>query len=443
MKKILLIIQMFTLLYCSTKVLAQDWPQFYGPNRNGISDQKGLLKSWPVEGPKMLWSVKVGIGYGGPVIKDGKVYLLDRDDKIGDNLRCFDFSNGKEIWSFAYDAQGSVMFPGSRSVPTIDGDKIYTCGPYGNLYCIDLNTHKPLWNKNVWSDFGGVEIPTWAITQCPVIYKDLLILASQAPQAGVVAYEKLTGKVKWSTPSIGPVGYVSPIVINIGSESQVVMVTACKGGAFGQQGSDGKVVGIDPSTGKILWEYTNFQCHIPVSNAIDAGDSKILVTGGYQAGAVMIKVEKRPNGSYNVKELYKNPEFCVHTQPPVLANGNFYGQCSTNERKDGLVCMSIDGKINWKTGRAPAFDKGGIIFADGMLLITDGRTKLYLIEPDPKAFKPIATAEILKEGGTGSESDPMASRVGGSTQNWAPLALSNGKLLIRDQGRMMCIKVVK
>lgn len=411
---------------CLANLYSQDWPQFLGPTRNGVSAQKGILRSWPEKGPEVLWSVNVGIGYGGPVISDGKVYLLDRDDKVGDILRCFDLNTGKELWKFAYDAPGSVMFPGSRSVPTVDGNYIYSCGPYGNLYCIDLKTHKPVWNKNIWKDFGGGEIPRWAITQCPLVYGDLLIVASQAPQAGVVAYEKLTGKVKWATPALGSVGYVSPEIAKVGGENHVVMITASAG--RGAEASGGKVVGIDPLSGKVLWEYTNWQCGIPVPCAIDAGEGRILITGGYQAGAAMIKVEKQAAGKYNVTELYKNPEFGAHTQPPVLCNGNFYAQYSTNERKDGLVCMSIDGQVKWKTKRSPSFDKGGLIVADGMLIGTDGGTKLYLIEPDPSAFKPVASADLL---------------AGGSTQNWAPLALSDGKLLIRDQSRMMCVRVAK
>jgi outer membrane protein assembly factor BamB len=381
-----------------------------------------------------LWTTNVGIGYGGPVIKEGKVYLLDRDDKIGDKLRCFDLSNGKELWSFSYDAPGSVMFPGSRCVPTIDGSRIYSCGPYGDLYCIDINTHKVVWNKNVWKDFGGAEIPKWAITQCPVVYGDLLIVASQAPQAGVVAYEKLTGKVKWSTASIGEVGYVSPAIIKVGGENQVIMISASKRGGFGETGSGGKVVGINPLTGKILWEYTKWQCSIPIPGPVDAGEGRILVTGGYNAGAAMIKIDKKADGSYDVKELYKNPDFGSHTQNPVLVNGYFYAMFTTNERKDGLVCMSIDGQVKWKTSRAPLFDKGGAILADGVLLATDGASKLYLIEPDPAAFKPLASSELLKVT-TGDQRNP--------NQNWAPLALSDGKLLIRDQNRLMCIKVVK
>ncbi len=432
MKPGIILSSLIILLFFITNIHAQDWPQYLGPGGNSSSSQKNILRSWPQQGPEVLWTANIGIGYGGPVVKDGKVYLLDRDDKVGDKIRCFDLSSGKELWNFGYEAPGSVMFPGSRSVPALDGNLIYSCGPYGNLYCIDINTHKSVWNKNIWTDFGGGEIPKWAITQCPLVYGDLLILASQAPQAGVVAYDKLTGKVKWTTSSLGPVGYVSPAIVKIGKENHIVMMTAATG--RGASASGGKVVGIDPLTGKILWEYTNWQCGIPVPGAIDAGEGRILITGGYEAGAAMIKVAKKADGSYGVTELYKNPDFGAHTQPPVMVNGCFYAQYSTNERKDGLVCMSMDGHIKWKTGRAPLFDKGGLILADGLLLATDGASKLYLIEPDPSAFKPLATSDLLK---------PETGFKGPSNQNWAPLALADGKLLIRDQSRLICVKVVK
>ena len=417
---------------CTSDLFSQDWPQYLGPNRNSSTEQPNLLRTWPQNGPQVLWRAEIGIGYGGPVIKAGKVYLLDRDDKTGDKLRCFDLNSGKELWNFAYSAPGSVQFPGSRSVPTIDGNRIYSCGPYGDFYCIDINTHKTLWNKNIWTDFGGGQIPRWAVTQCPLIYGDLVIVASQAPKAGVVAYDKLTGSVKWTTQPIGPVGYVSPALVKVGGSNHVVMISAAQG--RGPAASGGKVAGIDPQTGKILWEYTNWQCPIPVPAAVDAGDGRILITGGYQAGAAMIKIEKKADGTFGVTELYKNADFGTHTQPPVLINGNFYAQYSTNERKDGLVCMSIDGQVKWKTMRNPLFDKGGMILANGLLLVTDGASKVYLIEPDPSAFKPVATAELLK-GDSGDQRFP--------TQNWAPLALADGKLLIRDQSRLMCVKVVK
>ena len=440
-------------IYISTVILlagiinasAQDWPQYLGPNRNSTSLQKNIMRSWPEKGPEILWTVDVGKGYGGPVVKDGKVYLLDRDEKVSDIIRCFDFSNGKELWNFAYDAPGSVQYPGSRSVPTVDGNYVYSCGHNGDLYCIDINTHKPKWNVNIWTDFGGQPLegtgrvawgprpqgrfPVWAISQCPLIYGDLLIIASQAPEAGVVAYDKLTGDVKWKTDSLGYVGYVSPAIVKVDGKDHVVMITPSTN-PFRKSSPDefnlGKVVGIEPLTGKILWEYNEWHCHIPVPSAVDAGENRVLIAGGYELGVVMLKVEKKSDNSFSVTELFKHNNFGDHTKPPILHNGYFYAQFSTNSRRDGLVCMNMNGEIMWRTRNSPRFDKGSMILVDGLILATDGRNTLFLIEPDPSGFKQLASAELL-----------------GSGLNWAPIALAEGKLLIRDQTQMKCVKVAK
>ena len=437
------VILMAAIVAITTGSTLADWPQYLGPNRNATSPEKGLLRSWPENGPEVLWTVDVGKGFGGPVVKDSKVYLLDRDDKVGDNLRCFDFSSGKELWNFAYDAPGRVMFPGSRSVPIVEGNNVYSCGHNGDVYCIDINTHKPVWNKNVWTDFGGKRLPIWAITQCPLIYGDLLIMLSQAPEAGVVAYNKSTGDVVWKTPNLVNESYASPSVVKIDGKDHIVMVISSTN-PFGNQGATqtlGNVVGIEPLTGKILWEYKQWKCHISVPSAIDAGDNKVLVVGGYELGATMIKVEKKADGSYGTTELFTTEEFGDQTKPPILLNGYFYAQFSTNSRRDGLVCMSMDGKIMWKTGRSPDFNKGSMILADGLILATDGAKTLYLIEPDPSGFKQLASAALLAE--AGSDSEGIALRVGGATQNWGPIALADGKLLIRDQNRLMCVRVAQ
>lgn len=428
-------IPLLVLLICMVNVKAQDWPQYLGPDRNSVSPQEDILRYWPETGPEVLWTVKVGKGNGGPVVKNGKVYLLDRDDEVGDFMRCFDLSNGEELWKYGYDAPGTVRFPGSRSVPVLDDDYIYSCGHNGDLYCIDITTHKPVWNKNIWTDFGGEEIPRWAITQCPMIYDDLLIMASQAPEAGVVAYNKLTGDVKWKTDSLGLVGYVSPAIVKVDNKEHVVMITASTRGR-GTPATGGNIFGIDPHNGKILWEYTNWKCIIPAPSAMDAGDNKVLIIGGYEAGAAMIKIEKKEDGNYGVTELYKNVDFGAHTKPAVFYDGYFYAQYSTNNRRDGLVCMSMDGQVMWKTGRDPAFNKGSMILADGLLFATDGDKTLYLIEPDPSGYKQLASADVLE-----IAADLAEAKYG--NQNWAPIALADGKLLIRDQSRLMCVKVAE
>lgn len=429
MKKLNLLITIVVFFAFISNVSSQDWPQYLGPNANSTSPQKGIMRSWPAIGPEVLWTVNAGPGYGGPVIKDGKVYLLDRDDKSGDIMRCFDFNNGKELWSFSYDAPGSVSYPGSRSVPTIDGNRVYSCGPYGDLYCIDIKTHKPIWNKNIMKDFGGTKIPVWAITQCPLIFVELLIVSySKDPNAGLVAYNKLTGNIIWKTDAIGNETYASPSVAKIAGEDQIVMVFSSTNTFMHREvnSSPGRIIGLKPQTGEILWDYDNWQNMIQVAPVLDAGEGRIVVVGGYEHGTAMIQVEKMKDNKFSVKEIFNHNDFGDHTKPPVLFNGYFYAQFSTNNKRDGLCCMSIDGKVMWKTMRSPLFDKGSMILADGLILATDGRKNLYLIEPDPSGFKPLASAEMLGDG-----------------QNWAPLALSEGKLLLRDQSRLMCVKVAK
>jgi outer membrane protein assembly factor BamB len=476
-------------------VFAADWPGYMGPRRDGTSTEKGLLRTWPKEGPKVLWTVPLGEGFAGPAVSRGRVYLLDRDDKVGDILRVYDLATGKELWNFAYGAPGKFEFNGSRTVPTVDGDLVYTCGPLGDLYAININTHKPVWHKNVWTDFGGGStllpyrdpprgvrgiqygapagapaaapprgagpggappappaggppsagappnvppraagpggfpapgstMPMWGITQNPLVYRNLVIVASQAPEASVVAYDKLTGELKWNAAPLGSVAYDSPSLVKVGTEDHLVMITASQG--FGRNSSGGSVNGLDPLTGKVLWTYTGWQCWIPVAHAVDAGEGRLLVTGGYRAGSAMIKIQKKTDGSYEVAELFKNPDFGTHTQPPILYKDHFYVQYTTNERSDGLVCMTMDGQVKWKTGEEPLFSKGGALLADGLMLVTDGNTKLYLIDPDPAGFKPLASADMLV-----------------SANNWAPLALVDGRLLIRDHTQMKCVQVAQ
>ncbi len=443
------------LFFFASTIKAPDWPQFLGPERNSTSPQLNLLRTWPESGPEVLWTVDLGIGYGGPVVKDGKVYLLDRDNEVGDKLRCFNLNSGEELWRFEYDAAGEVMFPGSRSVPIVDGNMVYSCGPYGDLYCLDIHSHKPAWNKNIWTDFGGDpgndtidrggfggggNFPIWAISQCPLIYGDLLIVLSQAPDAGAVAYNKTTGELVWKTANLGNESYTSPSVIKIDGEDHIVCVISSTNpiGRRDMPQTLGKIVGIEPLSGKILWEYDQWECHISVAPAVDAGDNKVLVVGGYELGAVMIQVEKQPDGTYATAELFRTEEFGDQTKPPLFIDGYFYAQFGTNNTRDGLTCMNMDGEIMWKTKRDPDFNKGSMILADGLILATDGAKSLYLIEPDPSEFKPLASAEVL----TAQENDdPRAARFG--TQNWAPIALADGKLLIRDQSRMMCVRVAE
>jgi outer membrane protein assembly factor BamB len=393
---------------------ATDWPQYLGPARNAISTETGIKKSWPSGGPEVLWTVPLGEGFGGASISKGKVYVLDREGKTGDILRVLELNTGKQEWTFAYDAPGVLDRGGSRSVPTIDGNFIYSCGPFGHFYCIDIRTHKAVWTKNIWTDYSSEDLPRWGIAQNPLIYGDLVILASQTQKKGVIAYDKGTGEEKWATPALpGKAGYVSPKIVSLAGEDHVVMISA-----------NGAVMGFNPQTGTQLWSYSGWQCRIPVPNVTEIGDGRIFITGGYRAGSAMIRVEKR-SGSFEVSEEFKTDEFGTHVHPAILFEGYLYGHCSTNETRDGLMCLSLDGNVMWKSGRNPLFDKGGFILVDGLFLSVDGNKGwLYLSKPNPEGYKELAKAKLLD-----------------TTTCWAPLALSDGRLIIRDQKQMKCVVV--
>jgi len=425
MKSLILIIAIISVL---SNICLADWCQYLGPDRNAISKEVGLKRSWSKGEPKVLWTFPLGEGFGGPAISEGKVYILDRIKNSQDVIRCIDLITGKEEWSFSYSAPGSVSHDGSRSVPTIDGNFIYTCGCFGDLYCIDKRTHKPVWHKNIWKDFDGTRIPDYGIAQNPLIYGDLLIIASQTEKAGVVAYDKLKGDVKWvSKPFPTEEGYVSPKIVNIDGADQIVMIGSSKFIKEREISYDTPVgvVGIDPLTGKVLWSYQGWRCRIPIPNVTEIGDGRLFITGGYRSGSAMIKVEKR-DGAYTVTEIYKTQAFGTHVHPPILYKGHLYAQCTDNTgRRDGLLCMDLDGNVKWKTGQSPGFDKGGMIIADDLLIGLDGlKGVLYLIEPNPNSFKVLASAKLLE-----------------TNQCWAPLALSDGKLLIRDQKQMKCVVI--
>lgn len=420
--KIVRIMLLISVFLMANQVFASDWPQYLGPDRNAVSSEKGLMRSWPADGPKVLWTVPLGEGFGGAAISEGKVYVYDRVEDKTNILRCLDLMTGKEEWTFSNDSPGSVSFDGSRSVPTIDGDRIYICDLFGNLNCIDMNTHKALWHKNIWTDFGGKDFPKWAIAQNPLIYENTVIVASQTKEVGLVAYDKQNGDIIWKTPKLPGetgfgAGYVSPTIVKISGEDHLAMITA----PSRDKTAKGAVLGYDPKTGALLWAYDGWQCGIPVPNVTEIGNNRLFITGGYHAGSALIQIDKNGN-AYTAKEIMTTKDFISHVHPAILYKGYVYSQNSDNDTQDGFGCMDLEGNIKWKTKRNPRFDKGGYILADDMIISSDGEKMLYLIEPTPTEFKVLAQAELLE-----------------TKQSWSPLALSDGKLVIRDQKQMKCI----
>jgi outer membrane protein assembly factor BamB len=440
------IISIVSLISVSFGVVRADWPQYLGPDRNGISPETGLAKSWPKGGPKVLWTKPLGDGFAGAAIRDGKVYLLDRVKSNEDVLRCYDIETGNELWNFANKDPGEFDFDGSRNPPTIDDKNVYCVGGMGTVYCISRSTHKAVWTKDLKTDFGA-KCPTWGFAQSPLRYKDLVIVAPQCAKAGAVAYNADSGEVVWETPRLcGEAGYSSPMLTNIDGLDQVVLMTPLSPPDDDDEEEDeedeeeedeedeedegppfegGGLYGVDAKTGEILWNYKGVACKITIPPVTLIGDGRMFVTGGYEAGSAMIKVVRK-RGKFQVTELFKTDQYDAQIHPALLYKDHLYLNGNSNERRDGLMCLTLDGKVLWKTRRKPSFGRGGLILADGMIYIVEGdKGHLYMVK---------ATTEKYTELG-------MVKKILKGEAMWAPLALTDGKLIIRDQQQLKCLQV--
>ena len=407
---------------CSATSLAYgaDWPWYMGPDRTGISGEENLLTLFPAEGPKELWAVSVGAGYGGPSVRDGEVYVLDREDEKRDVLRCLDLDTGKEKWRYSYDAPGSTGHSGSRTAPTVDENNVYSVGLMGDLLCVSRTTHEAVWQHNLLKEYK-IALPDWGISQAPFLYEDKIIVAPQAAQAFVVAYSRNTGDVLWEAPGEGALGYSSPRVVTLCGEDQVVMISASENRGIG------RVLGYSVEDGSLLWSWDGWQCQIPIPWATPLPDDRLFITGGYKAGSVMIQVEKGEKG-YSVRELWRLDMNSCGSQihPPIFYKDHLYVGSNSNEKELGLMCVDLNGKVLWKTKddrSLPQFERGGFMLAGKTMIALDGKKgTLHLVDPLPFGYKERSRAQVLD-----------------GSKMWAPLALSDGRLIVRSQDVMKCL----
>ena len=425
-----------------------DWPQFLGPDRNGVTEGGRIARTWPEGGPKELWRFDLGPGFGGAAISGGKVYVLDRVPRKEEVLRCLDLATGKEDWTFAYEETAKdVPSPGSRSTPAVDDKCVYTVGCFGAVHCVDKETHKAIWSHNLLKDFGdATKLPVWGVTQSPVLYKDLVIVAPQNKKVGVLAYKKADGEVAWQSQPIGSwdTAYASPAVFTVAGKETIVMLSQVAG--------KGRVnvVGIDPADGKVLWTFDKWACGIPIPSPVWCGEDRFFLTGGYDAGSAMFQVEKKGDqyvttALWNDKgrmrgadgkdkpgeEKAKERETMVsgHLHNALFYKGHLYlnGNSVQNSGVIGLVCLDLTGKILWKTDKKPGFDMGDAILVDDLILAMDGANPaggtLRLVQASPDAYKQLAEAKVLDQKKT----------------VWACMSFSDGKLIVRDNRTMKCL----
>jgi outer membrane protein assembly factor BamB len=405
----------FALLLAS-QVIAQaqgNWPQFLGPERNGISSERGLIDAWPAGGVKEVWRVSGGVGMSGLSIRDGRVVTLVQKDGQ-QSLVAVDAKTGKSKWETPLTREyKNQQGNGPRATPTIDGERVFAFTGEGTLVAAQLSDGKILWSHNVVSDLGG-KVADYGMASSPLVVGELVIVTAGAPQGCVVAYRASTGERAWNAGS-EPAGYSSPALLNVAGKLQVVVFTGSS------------VLGVSPDSGNVLWRHeyeTDYDCNI--ATPISVGDN-VFVSSGENHGSVMLKL-KSAGGKFTVEEAWSSQGtqsvLRCEWQTPILFDGKMYGLDNNGSAGPITHLTCIDAATGERVWQQPRFGKSNCIAADGKLFFSTMKGELVVVRATPKGYEEIGRQQVT-----------------GPTRQ-AP-ALAGGLLYLRDDKDIVCLDVRK
>ena len=407
------------------------WPQFRGPNRDGLATNPPKLSGdWKIFPPRELWSLDVGEGYAGVAIREGRVYLLDYDRASKQSaLRCLSLADGKEIWRFTYPLAIKRNHGMTRTVPTVTSNLVIALDSKCNVFTLDAFSGELKWSVSLVREFGA-SVPEWYAGQCPLVDGDKVILAPGGKNALLLALDLTSGKPLWQTPNPREwkMTHSSITPLDFGGRHQYVYC-ANKG-----------VIGVDAKDGALLWESTDWKIAIAtVPSPQSFPDGRIFLTGGYGAGSLMLQVETNTSNIFpsavngqtveasiappmSVRTLFRlAPEVFGATQhTPILKDGYLYGA-----RADGrFVCLDLNGKPAWASGPETTFGLGSFLIADNFIYALNDAGSLRLLAATPDRFQLLGQTQILQ-----------------GRESWGPLALAGNRLLARDLTRLICLQV--
>ena len=391
---------------------ASDWPQWRGPNRDGISTETTLLSQWPKEGPPLAWkSPGLGNGYSSVAVLGGRIFTIG-DQRGSSFVVAINETNGSQAWISKLGKPGAPGwggFTGPRSTPTVEGNLVYALGQWGELVCLDAATGAERWRKDYHQDFGGSR-PEWGFAESPLVDGQNLVITPGGGQGAVVALDKTTGAVIWRSQGFTDAAhYSSPLVADIGGVRQYIQLTAAS------------VVGIAASDGKLLWRAARKGETAVIPSPVYA-DGLVYVSSGYGAGCNLFKVTGSGN-SFSAQQVYANKVMVNHHGGVVKVGNHIYGYSDSK----GWTCQ------DFKTGNAVWQDKsklgkGSVVAAGKQLYLRqeDKPGTVALIEASPQGYKE-----------HGRFTPPQHS----DKQNWAHPVVANGKLYLRENDVLFCYDI--
>ena len=389
------------------------WSQFRGPDRDGISKaQTHLARSWDASGPRAMWDAEVGEGYAGAAIDHGRIYLMDYDrDQKQNALRCLSAENGAELWRYSYPLAVKRNHGMSRTVPAVTEQFVVAMGPKCHVVCLDASTGALRWGLDLAGQYGAT-VPPWYTGQCPLVDKGTIILAPGGPNCLLMAVVADTGAPRWRAPNPHGWKMTHSSVMTMEVQGERTYVYCANNG----------VVGVSARDGSILWETTAWKISIAtVPSPLILPGGRILLSGGYNAGSLMLQVTN-DQGQWTTRRLFKldAESFGATQHTPIFYANHIYGV-----RPDGrMVCLDLDGKTLWSSPSSDLFGLGPFLIADGMILAMNDSGLLRLIEASPQQYRRLCEARVLK-----------------GRESWGPLALADGRLYARDLTRLICLDI--
>lgn len=401
------------------------WSRFRGADfDNMVKNSVPLMDKWTADQPRILWSVELGEGHAGAAIYEGKVFLMDYDEaKREDALRCFSLTDGKEEWRRSYSVSLKRNHGMSRTVPAITADYVLTIGPRCHVMCVKRETGDLLWTMDLVRQYQ-TEVPLWFTGQCPMIDHNKAILAPGGNSL-LVAVDCASGKVLWETPNPGGLKMSHSSIIPWILNGKKMYVYSAVGGIVGisAEGAD---------EGKILWVSKKWNHSVVAPAPVCFPDGKILLTAGYGAGSMVVKVTSA-NGEYKVdvlKEYLPKDGMASEQQTPLLWNGLLFGiqPKDAGPLRNQLICVSPDDvtKVVWTSGKENRFGLGPYLIADNKLYILSDDGTLTMLQPDGKKYIQLDQKKLFD-----------------GHDAWGPIAVADGYMVLRDSKTMYCINVSK
>lgn len=399
--------------------LAADWPQWRGPNRDGISAEKGLIDKFPADGPKLLWKktelTDIGAGYGQPAVVGGKMYIIGADGAKQDAkefVTCLNVKDGSQVWQTKLTTSAGKFLDGwgggPRATPTVDGGFVYALGATGDLVCLTSDKGEVKWSKNLVKDFGG-GIPQWGYSESVLIDGDTLV-CTPGGKGGMVALKKATGDTVWQCKDFTDgAGYSSIVITEAGGVKQYVQQTMAKTGG---------VIGVRAKDGKLLWQAGEITRPVAVIPTPIVAGEYVFFTSGYGAGCGCVKLEKDGDG-VKATELYKLNKTLQNHHGGVVRVGDYvYGHSDAG----GWTCLEFKkgGDAVWAN---KGVGKGSCSLADGLLYCYSEQTgKLARVKATEKEYEEVDSFTIPAL----SKLRPNQGKV------WAHPVIADGKLFLRD-----------